>query len=224
MKNLHSMVPEVKVCVCIGNVPFDAIPGMLDKVEMAEIRLDLAELEEDEIITVFESHPNLVATCREGRYNDAERERLLKLAMECGAAWIDIDDDSDGEWTDRMIGAVKDSSSRLILSRHYYSHTPPADELRTIVRAMYDRGADIVKLACHVNSPREAATLLGLYDGFEGLVAIGMGPLGVITRLAAPFLGAPFTFASFGDTEPTAAGQIEYREVTSLIERISAYG
>ena len=218
------MENESKICVSIGNTPFDAIPGILAQVDMAEIRLDLAEFSDEELKVLFSSHNNLIATCREGEYDDPERERLLETAVRYGAAWVDIEADSESLWRDRMIKLVKTSKTGLILSRHYYTHTPPGEELRAVVNGMFDMDADIVKIATQINLPSEAAVLLGLYSEYNSLVAVGMGPHGVITRLASPFLGAPFTFASFGENPLTAAGQIEYSEMTELIEKISSYG
>ncbi len=218
------METETRICVSIGKIPFDSIAGILSQVEMAEIRLDLAGLSEKEIKAVFPSHDNLIATCREGEYNDMERARLLETAIEYGAAWIDIEADSHPAWRDRMIKLVKSSGSGLILSRHFFTHTPSMTELKKAVDRMFDLGAGVAKVAAQVNHPSEAAILLGLYSDPRKIVAIGMGPLGVITRLAAPFLGAPFTFASLGDDQPTADGQIEYQEMTGLIRNISSYG
>ena len=218
------METKTKLCVSIGKVPFDAITGILNEVEMAEIRLDLARLDEKEIRAVFSAHDNLIATCREGEYNNMERARLMEVAVEYGAAWIDIEADADHRWRKSMINLVKSSSSKLIISRHFYAHTPSSGELKKAVDEMFEMDADLVKIAAHVNHPSEAASLLGLYSLQRKIVAIGMGPLGVITRLAAPFLGAPFTFASLGDDRMTAGGQIEYKEMMALIERISSYG
>lgn len=218
------MENENKICVSIGNTPFDAIPGILAQVGMAEIRLDLANFSDDELKTIFSSHNNLIATCREGEYDDLERGRLLENAVRFGAAWIDIEADAETGWRDRMIKLARTSKTGLILSRHYYTHTPPGEDLKKDVDGMFDMGADIVKIATQVNLPSEAAELLGLYAKYNSIVAVGMGPLGVITRLASPFLGAPFTFASFGENPLTATGQIEYSEMTELIEKISSYG
>jgi len=41
------METESKICISIGNIPFDTISGILNKVEMAEIRLDLAGLKRE---------------------------------------------------------------------------------------------------------------------------------------------------------------------------------
>ena len=215
------METESKICISIGNIPFDTISGILNKVEMAEIRLDLADLNENEIRAVFPGHDNLIATCREGRYDDMERARLLEIAIECGAAWIDIEADAKPGWRESMIKLVKSSDSNLILSRHFYTHTPSLDELKKVADEMFEMDADLVKIAAQVNHTSEAASLLGLYSYYNSdIVSIGMGPIGVITRLAAPFLGAPFTFASAGDDQITAGGQIEYNEMTGLIEKI----
>ncbi len=218
------METKTKICVSIGNIPFDTISGILDQVDMAEIRLDLTGFTESELGTLFASHINLIATCRKGEFDDRERSRLLERAIEYGAAWVDVEADAEPVWRDSMIKNVKAANCGLILSRHFYTHTPSPAELRAIVDKMIDMDADIVKIASHVNHPSESAALLGLYSDYKNLVAIGMGPLGVITRLASSFLGAPFTFASFGDNPVTASGQIDYHELSGMIKKISYYG
>ncbi len=218
------MESEAKICVSIGNVPVDTISVILDQVDMAEIRIDMAGLDTRELQTVFSSHKNLIATCREGEFDNEERARLLESAIKYGAAWVDIEADSDPLWRDRMVKTVKAAKCSLILSRHFYTHTPSPAELRKFVDEMFEMEADVVKIASQVNNTAEAAALLGLYADYKNIVSIGMGPVGVITRLAAPLLGAPFTFASFGDSPLTAAGQIEYKEVAELIDRITSYG
>ncbi len=218
------METETKICVSIGKVPFDMISGILKEVKMAEIRLDLAGLTESEIKSLFPGHDNLIATCREGRYNNMQRARLLETAIEYGAAWIDIEADSEQSWRSSMIKLVKASDTKLILSRHFFAHTPSYTEMKKMVDEMFKMGADVVKIAAQVNNPSDAAALLGLYSDPRKVVAIGMGPLGVVTRIASPFLGAPFTFASLNDDELTAEGQIEYNEMTAIIEKISSYG
>lgn len=218
------METKAKICVSIGNIPFDAISVILDQVEMAEIRIDLVGLNESQLKIVFASHNNLIATCREGEYDDRERARLLENAIDYGAAWIDIEADAEPLWRNNMIKIVNAANCGLILSRHYFTHTPPSSELKYVVEEMFGMNADIVKIASQVNKPSEAASLLGLYSDYSNIIAIGMGQLGIITRLASPFLGAPFTFASFGDNPVTAAGQIEYNDMSDLIQKISSYG
>ena len=218
------MESETKICVCIGKVPFDMISGILKEVEMAEIRLDLAELSEDEIRSLFPGHDNLIATCREGHYNNLQRARILEIAIEYGAAWIDIEADSEPSWRSSMIKLVKASEAKLILSRHFFTHTPSYTAMKKMADEMFSMGADVVKIAAQINHSSDAAALLGLYSDPRNIVAIGMGTQGVITRIASSFLGAPFTFASLNDDEFTADGQIEYNEMASLVKKISSYG
>jgi 3-dehydroquinate dehydratase I len=213
---------ESKICVSIGKIPLDNILTILSQVEMAEIRLDLVRLDEDSLEILFSSHKNLIATCREGEYGDKKRGQILRKAIEHGAAWVDVEADSDPEWRDGMIKSAITGDCRLILSMHFFSHTPAPSELRRYTDEMFSMGAHVVKIAAQVNQPSDAAALLGLYSGYKNIVAIGMGPLGVITRIASPFLGSPFTFASFGDNPMTAPGQVEFREMMDLIGRISS--
>jgi 3-dehydroquinate dehydratase len=52
------------------------------------------------------------------------------------------------------------------------------------------------------------------------MVIIGMGKLGVVTRIAAPLLGAEFTFAAPETGKETAPGQISKDKLLSIIRQI----
>ena len=47
-----------------------------------------------------------------------------------------------------------------------------------------------------------------------------MGNMGKITRIIAPFMGAEFTYAAMDEGEATAAGQIKYSDIKSIIQKI----
>jgi 3-dehydroquinate dehydratase len=52
------------------------------------------------------------------------------------------------------------------------------------------------------------------------MVPIGMGEQGVITRIAAPLLGAEFTFAAPEGKPGTAPGQISKEKLHSILRQI----
>ena len=52
------------------------------------------------------------------------------------------------------------------------------------------------------------------------MVIIGMGEQGVISRVAAPLLGAEFTFAAAETGQETAPGQISKDKLLSIIRQI----
>ena len=57
-----------------------------------------------------------------------------------------------------------------------------------------------------VNVNRDNSKILSLYKAPGRLVAIGMGDLGKISRIVAPFLGAEFTYASLTDDIANSTG------------------
>src|SRR5207245_11411380 len=84
-------------------------------------------------------------------------------------------------------------------------------------RAMREGGADIVKIAVTPRSIRDVGRLLDFAARTAAgsgppLVPIALGPLGILTRIAAGRWGAPFTFASAGRGAETAPGQIPAAE------------
>lgn len=182
--------------------------------------MDLLNLSDAEIKKVFESHPNLVATFRPGRTGEVERTRQLKLALEYGAAWIDIEFEANEKWKKEMVDFAHRLGRKVIISSHNFEETPMVGELYALVDSMQKDDADLFKLACQANSASDCARLLSLYERYKNILAIGMGPVGTVTRIAATFLGAPFTFSS-GKAGNTAPGQLTYPEMQRAIQLIN---
>ena len=78
----------------------------------------------------------------------------------------------------------------------------------------------MVKIASQVNHTEDLQNLLKLYNSELRMVIIGMGEMGVISRIAAPMLGAEFTFAAAGAGQETAPGQISKEQLLSIIRQI----
>ena len=208
------------ICVSISGQSACQILEELNFVSMAEIRLDLLNLSDDDIMEVSESHPNLIVTYRPGRVTQLERTRQLKLALNHGATWVDIEFDGPVDWKKDMVSFAKKLGKKVIISYHDFERTPTTAELNTLVESMQKEGADLVKLACLADSPVACARLLSLYERYKNILVIGMGPHGSITRIAAPFLGAPFTFAA-GRAGKTAPGQLTFSEMQRTIQLIN---
>ena len=79
------------ICVSIAEKDVEKCIESLKKVEMAEIRIDLAEFNNDEIRKVFSHRKKMIATCRPGKIRDEERAEMLKVAIESGATYVDIE-------------------------------------------------------------------------------------------------------------------------------------
>ena len=71
-----------------------------------------------------------------------------------------------------------------------------------------------------VRTNNNNADILSLYNIPGRVVAFGMGNLGKITRIVAPFLGAEFTYAAMDEGAQTAPGQIKYSIMKSAIQQI----
>lgn len=209
------------ICVSTGKTGYSELIGLLDREELVEIRLDLNSFTDTELVELSSSPALVIATCRPGKFTDTERTRKLKLCAESGASYIDFELESGEEAVRDISDFVSPLGTKLILSHHNFDMTPPRDELERIYRSCAEMGADIVKIACNSSSEEDNARLLSLYQRagsheLPPLISIGMGDAGRITRAAALFLGAPFTYASAAEGEETAPGQF----TKDLIEEI----
>ncbi|MEW6035262.1 MAG: type I 3-dehydroquinate dehydratase [Candidatus Micrarchaeota archaeon] len=199
------------ICVSIAEETAEGALRALKGLELAEIRLDAlaeSELTPENVRRIFSSPSRLVATCRPGKLGVEKRKECLSHAIEAGAGYVDIEVEAPDSYKKELIEKAREKGCTAIVSYHDYKRTPPEAELLQIIQWCFDSGADIAKIACMVHGARDNARLLGLLDG-KGIIVIGMGAKGRVTRIIAPLLGSPFTYASAGKGKETAEGQMD---------------
>jgi 3-dehydroquinate dehydratase-1/3-dehydroquinate dehydratase/shikimate dehydrogenase len=210
------------ICVSIGEQSYAGILAALEKVGFAEIRLDVSRITESETELVFSSGKRLIATCREGFYSNRERADRLIKAIHAGAAFVDVETESDEDFRTNIAEQAALHNCKLIVSYHNFETTPSLSEMSDIVDTCKAQGADIVKLVTTAGNNADAARVLSLYDRYSdpGLVAFAMGEAGLITRAACIFLGAPYTYAAVSDDKPLANGQISAQKIRNIIDNL----
>ena len=211
------------ICVSLAYLSFEQCREILRDIEMAEIRLDRLNFSLPQVREIFSMHQRLIATCRPGNIGEEERKELLLTAGEAGAAFLDIESDAEPGFKTVVSQACRDKNCKVIMSYHNYERTPSRQVLEEIIDSCFADGADIVKIACQALCQADAARILSLYDqdemGHENekIVALAMGEMGKITRLAALLLGAPFTYAALSQGKETASGQMSKQTLMEIL-------
>jgi len=206
------------ICVCLSETNFHKCYELTKKFDLSEIRLDLTGFKKAEIEKIFSSGAKLIATCRPGQVSDNDRKELLKKAIFSGAAYVDVEFETDFGFKQDIIAAAVSKKCDVIISYHNFEYTPPREQLKIIANQCFDMGANVAKISCMVQKPEDNASLLSLYEPGKRIVSFGMGELGKISRIAAAFMGAEFTFASATDESATGPGQISYTKLRTIIE------
>jgi 3-dehydroquinate dehydratase-1 len=209
------------ICVSLAEETVAGCIEALEQLDCAEIRIDRMRLTVDDVPTLFSLPKVLIATCRPGPYLDNYRKDFLLKAIESGAAFVDVEVESEVDYREEIIAKARSCGCGVIVSFHDHARTPVRHELEGIVDACFRVGADIAKIACMVHSARDNARLLGLLDSHRKIAIVGMGDKGRITRIAAPLLGSPFTFASLSKGKETAAGQIDKETLEGLLRNLA---
>ena len=206
------------ICTSIQHKTYPQILDILNapEVEMAEIRLDLCELSDEEIEDLFGcSDTPLVATCRFGALPWEEVERRLSLAVSAGARFADLEIEAPASVSKRFQKLCRINGTEIIRSFHDFDSTPDDEMLQMALARCFRYGADIAKIVTACTSADDVKRLQALYtivlegvDSMQGrLIAFGMGEAGRMSRLECLRRGAPFTYACFSKGEATAPGQ-----------------
>lgn len=225
------------ICTTIQNRTLEEIMNLLEtsepQIQMAEIRLDRCPLSIDEIEYLFSSSDTpLVATCRvvddgDGTWEEAEEK--LTVAVEAGAAFLDLEIEAPKEIGKRLRRACTEYGTTMIRSSHFFAGTPSDDVLRGTVERCRKFGGEIVKIAAMAKSEEDVARVLALYPSIASissaaetrrpveLVAFSMGEIGKTSRLECLKLGSPFTYAALNENEAAAPGQWSYSEMLTAV-------
>ena len=201
-------------------------------VDIIEFRIDLLKkIEKDYIIDhlrkIKEKGLKTILTIRakwEGGGHEINDKDRLKIFNYC----IDLIDYLDIEFSSMdIIKDVVDLARRygkdVIISFHDFDRTPSEEFLQKLIDKSFELGADITKLSLKVNSEDDVGRILSIsYKNKllgRKLIAIGMGELGKITRVAGYFFGSIITYTYIGKS--VAPGQIE---INKLLEELKFYG
>jgi len=206
------------ICISIGSSDFESTLKLIEGFQIAEIRLDISNYGEKEIREIFSGKCNLIATCRPGKIPDEKRKEMLSIAVEAGASFLDLELDVSDSYKNDLIEIARKNKCAIIVSYHNYEKTPFIRELEEIVSWCYNSGADIAKVACRVRSKADCARMLSLYNNEKKIISIGLGIEGRITRIIAPFMGAPFTYASISPGKKTGDGQMDVETLQKYLE------
>ena len=204
------------ICVSIVEADFSACLTLIKQYEFIELRLDAANFSATQIETLIAAAKKIIVTFRAGKNDLQSRLKALVVSINAGANMIDLEIDSPDDFRFELIKQAKAKNCQVILSHHDFNSTPSIASLENILSECYSRGADTAKIACQVNSEGDSSRLLSLYSLDGRKVIIGMGHLGRITRVAALYLGAEFSFASPDNGKSTAAGQLSFKEFQAI--------
>ena len=150
-----------------------------------------------------------IVTCRAmwegGRFEGTEEERraILARALDLGAEFVDVEWQAvDGQLTGVSFhDLVHRAPERIVVSSHDFDGVPP--DLESRARAMRATGAGTIKIAVSVSRLSQTLCLKSIArDG--SAVVIGMGELGVVSRLLAGRFGSQWAYAGQG----VAPGQL----------------
>lgn len=123
----------------------------------------------------------------------------------------------------RIASAARGLGAAVIGSSHDFMKTPSCRDICARLAAMQRLGADVCKIAVMPENKLDVlelmrAAVLSEEELAAPIIAIAMGPLGVMTRVCGEAFGSCLTFGTAG--KASAPGQIDARRLRSVLEVI----
>jgi 3-dehydroquinate dehydratase-1 len=124
-----------------------------------------------------------------------------------------------------IVAYAHSKSVHVVASSHDFAKTPPKEEIINKFKAMQSVGADICKIAVMPNTAADVLTIMtATYEASQcidkPLIAISMGKLGAVSRVAGELMGSCATFGTVGAS--SAPGQLAADTLREMLGRLSA--
>lgn len=245
VRSLHLSAMHPAVCAPISGATQQQILAHAQTVcasaaDMAEWRADsfTSLLAPAEILSVAQALRTTLAprpllftirTKPEGGDADLTHDQYLNINLAAiTSGHIDLVDVelSKGEPCMRAaVDAAHAAGVFVVGSSHDFAATPPRPEIVRRLRAMRALGADIPKIAVMPQSFDDVLTLLGAAAEFRAeadcpFVAISMGNLGALSRIACAWTGSCFSFGTAGAA--SAPGQLNAQNLRRILDLVGA--
>ncbi|XP_062145224.1 bifunctional 3-dehydroquinate dehydratase/shikimate dehydrogenase, chloroplastic-like [Alnus glutinosa] len=153
-----------------------------------------------------------------GEYDGDENKRqtALRLAMELGADYIDVELKVAHDFYNTIQGK-KPEKVKIIVSSHNYQNTPSLEEIGNLVARILATGADIVKVATTAVDITDSARIFQiLVHSQVPMIGIVMGERGFISRILSAKFGGFLTFGSIEAGVVSAPGQPSIKDLLDL--------
>lgn len=156
--------------------------------------------------------------------NNGYEQLYREIILQDAADMVDVEL-TRGESLCRALSELAhEAGLPVILSSHDFAATPPQEEMLRRLRIMKEWGADLPKIAVTPQNEADVLALLAASEAFShgenggSLIAISMGVLGRVSRVAAGLFGSALTFGTAGDA--SAPGQLDAAELRRILSAL----
>lgn len=197
--------------------------------DVLEFRLDnLFDRKEEALEAMSQSALPTLSTVRaeweggSGNFSAAEREAIYREALS-NSSFIDIEVSSQKEGIfDELLSEAGSRGIQRVGSYHDFTRFPGIDALRRVIDEAFSRENDIVKVAVFIENRSDLFALAELVADTRSLgrpiSAMGMGPLGKLSRLVLPEAGSCLNYGFL--QVANAPGQWPASELRSLLNKL----
>ena len=222
------------ICVSIQEPSFEKCKQMMLSLaakgsdRIAELRADLCRFTPEQVSLLVAANPHTIVTSRVESENPSLSFNRLCAAIEAGAEYIDTELEYPDDLQLQLRNRARSAGTKLIVSWHNFSATPPLKQLLEVYRSCAEKGADVVKIVTTANSLIDATRTMRLYRSVARLprkrgnrpplAAFAMGSAGKFTRYLSLKLGSPLSYTYPDGAKATAPGQYSESQLAALLE------
>ena len=222
------------ICVSIQEPSFERCKEMMLSLaakgsdRIAELRADLCRFTPEQVSLLVAANPHTIVTSRVESDNPSLSFNRLCAAIEAGAEYIDTELEYPDDLQLQLRNRARSAGTKLIVSWHNFSATPPLKQLLDVYHNCAEKGADVVKIVTTANSLIDATRTMRLYRSVARLprkrgnrpplAAFAMGSAGKFTRYLSLKLGSPLSYTYPDGAKATAPGQYSESQLAALLE------